>query len=678
MLRDLAVGISFDVDNGGLRKADSMTDSLVDSIGFLDEDLKDVSKSADKLGDEFSDSFSGAESSMDDLMDDMKKTDKKMDDLGDSMDDAGKKGKIGFGAIAGAAAASIGAIASAGAAIGGLVAHATNAASEINQYAQVTGMSTEAFQEWDHVMKTFGHSGEAAAGDMAMLAERAVEAASGTGEGAEMFDQLGVSVLDASGELKSQGQLFDEVIAGLQGMENQTERNALATALLSTTGEELAPVLNMTAEELENMKNSANVIDDDQLNQAEKFRQEWNNLTSTFSGVATELGIKFIPALQGVMDLVQDNMPAIQNTLDDFFTFIGDVFSWFGDVVEGGMTEASGVIEGVWNEVVQFWKENGQEIYNNASIIFNNIVSVLKTAFDEVWATIQFVVSLIAPFISQQLAHIQSFWQTHGDTIMQAIQTAFSFIQGTIQFVMPLVRDIIGGAWTAISSIFSGAIDIIMGLIATFSGLLTGDFTAIKDGLLLIWNGLWNAIGGVVSGAWEMLSEPFATLWENLTGWFTGVKEDAVGWGTDIILGLWEGIKSMGAWLGEQISGFIDKYIPDVVTDTLGIHSPSRVAIEQGSFYGEGLGIGILDKANEVENASNKLANATVDGYNPQSQSITPNTYHDQQSSNVFSPYIRIEVNGGSENAGTNIREELERLFPSLMNDFIRVASTKN
>ncbi|MCO5381793.1 MAG: phage tail tape measure protein, partial [Methanosarcina barkeri] len=124
-------------------------------------------------------------------------------------------------------------------ALGGLLASTSENAKMIDKFSQVTGFSTEGFQKWDYVMKGVGYSMEQASGDMAALAEKAMEAASGAGESADMFKMLGVSVLDSNGKLKSQEQLFNESIKGLQGMEDITKRNAIATALFSTTGEEL-------------------------------------------------------------------------------------------------------------------------------------------------------------------------------------------------------------------------------------------------------------------------------------------------------------------------------------------------------------------------------------------------------------------------------------------------------
>ncbi len=173
-------------------------------------------------------------------------TERKASDTGGKFTKLGGMAKAAGGVIAAGVGVATGAM-------GGLVSKTLETTREINKFAQVNGMSTDEFQRWDYVAKSVGYSMEQASGDMAMLAERAMDAATGAGENAEMFEKLGVSVMDSNGQLKTQEQLFNETIAGLQGMEDVTERNAIATAMLSTTGEELAPILNMTNEELQAM-----------------------------------------------------------------------------------------------------------------------------------------------------------------------------------------------------------------------------------------------------------------------------------------------------------------------------------------------------------------------------------------------------------------------------------------
>lgn len=193
-------------------------------------------------------------------------------------------------------------------------------AKEILNLSKTMGMTTDEYQEWDYIMSRVGGSAEEMQGDLSQLAEKAMDAAAGAGEGAELFDKLGVKVTTAGGGLKSQAQIFDETVAKLQNMRDETERNAIASALLSTTGEKLVPVLDMTKTELEKLKNEAHkmgaVMDEDTIG---KFGQlndamiKWDAvMESTRNSMATAL----LPILTGVFEAFgKIPTPVLQTTV---------------------------------------------------------------------------------------------------------------------------------------------------------------------------------------------------------------------------------------------------------------------------------------------------------------------------------------------------------------------------
>lgn len=141
-----------------------------------------------------------------------------------------------------------------------MISESAKAAKEIYNLHQTTGMAIESYQEWDYILKKTGYSMEQASGDFAALGEKAMDASMGVGEGAELFGKLGINVEDTGGKLKSQEQIFEEVVSSLQNMNDVTERNAIASALMSTTGEQLASVLNMTGGEVDDLKKEANEL----------------------------------------------------------------------------------------------------------------------------------------------------------------------------------------------------------------------------------------------------------------------------------------------------------------------------------------------------------------------------------------------------------------------------------
>lgn len=166
--------------------------------------------------------------------------------------------------------------------LGSLTLKTADHAKEITNVSQRMGMTTDEYQEWDYIMQQVGSDAESMTGDIAALAEKAVEATDKTSDTAKTFRLLGVNVRDSHGALKSQNELFNDVINGLRKMEDVTRRNAIASDLLSTTGENLGPILNMTAQEFNNLRKEAHqtgfVIGEESIEKYDELSKSMSDL----------------------------------------------------------------------------------------------------------------------------------------------------------------------------------------------------------------------------------------------------------------------------------------------------------------------------------------------------------------------------------------------------------------
>lgn len=181
-------------------------------------------------------------------------------------------------------------------------------AKEVINVSQTMGMTTTEYQIWDYVLKTVGHDAESASGDIAGLAEKAKDAADGGKDMAAVFNEVGVSVKDSQGNLKSQNQLFLELILNLQNMEDVTRRNAIASDLLSTTGEKIVPILNMNKQELSGLMRQARetgyVMGDELLKSAYDVSQGTQELSAKMEALKYNLGSGLLPVLDFFVELL--------------------------------------------------------------------------------------------------------------------------------------------------------------------------------------------------------------------------------------------------------------------------------------------------------------------------------------------------------------------------------------
>ena len=95
--------------------------------------------------------------------------------------------------------------------------------------------------------------------------------------------------------------------------------------------------------------------------------------------------------------------------------------------------------------------------------------------------------------------------------------------------------------------------------------------------------GLAQNLPQLVTGVLNMAATIIKTLVDSIP--------DVIEVGKDIVRGVWDGIKAMGSWIKEKVSGFFGGIV-DNVKGVLGIHSPSRVFAWIGENMALGLGEG--------------------------------------------------------------------------------------
>ena len=152
-----------------------------------------------------------------------------------------KKIAVGSAAVAGAVAG-----------VGGaLVATASKTAAygdSIDKASQKLGVSSTFYQEWEAVLQHSGTSMDKMGGTFKRLATASQDASA---DQQAAFEKLGLSMEDVS--KMSPEELFTNVVSGLQGMEEGSERTAVATQLLGKGATEMGALLNTSAEDTQAM-----------------------------------------------------------------------------------------------------------------------------------------------------------------------------------------------------------------------------------------------------------------------------------------------------------------------------------------------------------------------------------------------------------------------------------------
>jgi len=261
-------------------------------------------------------------------------------DLGEGASDLGKKVLAGVTVAAGA--------------LLGLGIKAINAASEVSDASKRVGMSAEEYQKWAYAAKLSGVESDKLEAIMKKQQTTFANATEGNKAAANSYKELGIDITGLTA-----GEAFNQAIASLANMKDETARNALANDLFGKSYADLAPLLGEGASGIEALKQEAvdlgMVMSNDTVNSGDKLGDTIDKLKGAFSGVANTLGAKLFPYIQKLSDTILENKDEISEFIEDAVNALTDAIIWLKDNLKWILPILAGVVAGfVAFQVVSF------------------------------------------------------------------------------------------------------------------------------------------------------------------------------------------------------------------------------------------------------------------------------------------------------------------------------------
>ena len=199
------------------------------------------------------------------------------------------------------------------AAIGALTVKSGKWADDLNTMSKRYSIGTNELQKYAAASELVDVDVETIAKSHIKLEKQMMSASKGTGASAEAFEKLGVSVTDADGNLRDGDSVWQETIAALGQMSNETERDALAMQLMGKSATDLNPLIEDGGETYKNFadtlaKYDLEFVDQDMLDQANQFNDALDTMKAigmvAFQQLGTQLAAYLAPAMEKVVNLV--------------------------------------------------------------------------------------------------------------------------------------------------------------------------------------------------------------------------------------------------------------------------------------------------------------------------------------------------------------------------------------
>ena len=141
----------------------------------------------------------------------------------------------------------------------------------------------------------------------------------GSAKAVKAFEMVGLGEKDLEG--LNAAQALELIIKKLQEVEDEATRTSIATALLGSSGANVALVAEFTAEEIQALNEElqqTGIITDEQAMKAGELNDKMDTVKFTFMSTAAELGSSLIPVMEVFINVINSVLPLVTKLTDGF------------------------------------------------------------------------------------------------------------------------------------------------------------------------------------------------------------------------------------------------------------------------------------------------------------------------------------------------------------------------
>ena len=452
-------------------------------------------------------------------------------ELGSAGEKGGKTWASAFGGAAKGAVTAVTAVTGATVAMGTAVVKSASATAQygdnIDKMSQKMGMTAEAYQEWDAVMQHSGTSMETMKASMKTLANAAES-------GNAAFATLGITEEDLA--TLNQQELFERTIAGLQNMEDGTQRTYVAGQLLGRGATELGALLNTSAEDTQAMRDRVHelggVMSDEAVKAAAAYQDSLQDMQTAFQGLSRGLTSEFLPGIKTTMDglaelFTGNNEAGLGLISQGIDSLLGNLTEQLPKFMEIGLGIVESLATALIDNLPKLAKTAIPIITELAKHLIQNLPKIIEAGTEILFALIDGIIDalpeLIPAVVEVTLTIVEKL--TEPDTLMKLIDAAFQIIGAVAEGLIKALPTLIEKVPTIMGNLLKAILEFMPQLLESGTKLVV----ELAKGLL-------QGIGDVVKAIGDVLGKIRDAIHEKI--------EQAKQWGADLIQNFVGGITS--------------------------------------------------------------------------------------------------------------------------------------
>jgi len=338
---------------------------------------------------------------------------------------------------------------------------------------------------------------------------------------------------DATGKLKSMGEISGILQKSLKGLSDEQKNQALSTIFGTDAMRAAVWLAEQGADGFAKLNAQIQGTD-----AAEQAKVRLDNLSGSLEKLMGSIDVMLVNLWASIGEVLRPAIDWVTNALDDLngtFNNLSPAMQTTISVVGGVWLALAGLVLAVWSVWI---------VLPAITAALSTVAAALWFLLSPIWLVIAAVAALaiawstnfmwiqdttkaaftaIQPYFDLFIKGLSDIWKSAEeatDEIVSAFKVAFDFLKPYIKAFINIVgkfwKDhfsdvilVIQGAFTIIKALFQGAFEIIKWLFQVFSGLLSWDWKKLWEGIQTITGGFFTIIKWLVMWGLDILKWQF-------------------------------------------------------------------------------------------------------------------------------------------------------------------------
>lgn len=440
-------------------------------------------------------------------------------------------------------------------ALAGAVGDSGKYADEILTMSTKYGMSTDSLQE-------FSYMAELVDTDLGTITGSMTKLTKAMGSDSDVFAQLGVSIRNTDGSMRSADAVFLDVIDALGQMESGVERDNVAMELFGKSAQELNPLIEVGSEGIAAYAQEAHdmgaVLDEEALTSLGEMDDSFQRVEQAGTALKNTIGTALAPVITQIADAIsklsawfQSLDPNMQQTIITIVGLVAAIVPAIAVVAKIVTTvqALSGVFSALsmgpaalvvaaiaaiiaigvtlynhWDEI----KEWASELWEGIKETFNNIKEGIANAWNSVKEKATEVWNNITSFLSEKWTAIKTAVSETWNNIKEKTSETWNNVKTKLSDTWNGIKEKASETWGNMKKAVSDSWNNMKENIQEKGGGIKGTILALGENYVEAWKGAFNTIdqltGGKLSEALGKVKEILGNIKDAFTEKLNAVK----------------------------------------------------------------------------------------------------------------------------------------------------------